>query len=171
MVANSTHRDRRPTKKELWALSRYFFDRPWMLHIIWFAIYSARRQGEITRLRWEDIKHDDRTCLIHDLKDPRRKGKTKRFKLPKSAYKIIMRQDRLSEFIFPYKPGTVGTYFTQACKALKIKDLHFHDLRHHATSNLFERGLSVTEVQQVTLHENWANLQRYVNLDPGKLDI
>ncbi|MGZ5050527.1 MAG: hypothetical protein ACXWAS_05645, partial [Methylobacter sp.] len=91
LVANSEYRDRRPTKKELWALSRYFYDTPYMLHIIWFAIYSARRQSEITRLRWDDIKHDDRTCIIRDLKDPRKKGKTRRFKIPKSAYKIIMR--------------------------------------------------------------------------------
>jgi len=171
LYANSEHRTRRPTKKEMWSLSRYFYDKPYMLHIIWFAVYSARRQGEITRLKWVDLKHDDRTCVLYNLKDPSKKNVTKRFKIPKSAYKIIMRQPKTSEFIFPYKSGTIGTYFTTACRALKIKDLHFHDLRHHATSNLFERGLSIIQVQLVTLHKTWENLQRYVNVNPGSLDI
>lgn len=171
LIASSAFRERRPTKGELWALSRYFFDKPYILHIIWFAIYSARRQSEITRLRWDDIKHDDRTCIIRDLKDPRKKGKTKRFKIPKSAYKIIMRQDKTSEFIFPYKAGTIGTYFTQACRALKIKDLHFHDLRHESISRFMESGLSIIQVQQISLHDSLSNLQRYNNSDPGLLDI
>jgi hypothetical protein len=63
---------------------------------------------------------------------------------------------------------------------LGIVDLHFHDLRHEATSRLFEqeivdengrRKLSIPEVQQVTLHESWKTLQRYVNLNPGDVDI
>jgi integrase len=54
---------------------------------------------------------------------------------------------------------------------LAIKDLHFHDLRHEATSRLFERKFSIVEVQQVTLHESWKTLQRYVNLNPGDVDI
>jgi integrase len=66
---------------------------------------------------------------------------------------------------------TVGSYFTSACKMLGIKDLHFHDLRHEATSRLFERGFSIVQAQQITLHSSWATLQRYVNLNPGDVDI
>lgn len=62
MIANSDKRDRRPTREELWQLSRYFHSMNMlggrMLDIVWFAIYSARRQGEITRLEWDDIDHD-----------------------------------------------------------------------------------------------------------------
>lgn len=170
LIAKSGHRERRPSKAELWALSRYFGGKP-MLHVLWFAIYSARRLGEITRLEWDDIKHDDRTCLVRDIKHPTMKGLKKRFKLPKSAYKIIMRQPRVSRFVFPYNPKTLGKYFTDACKVLGIQGLHLHDLRHEATSRLFERGLSIIQVQQITLHSQWSTLQRYANLNPGDIDI
>ena len=174
LIAKSRHRDRRPTKEELLQLSRYFYDKhksiP-MLHIMWFAIYSARRQSEIMRIEWNDINHENKTCLLKNMKDPRIKGLKKRFKLPKSAYKIIIKQPKIDNRIFPYNSKTISTYFTDACNILNIKDLRFHDLRHEATSRLFERGLDIVQVQQVTLHSSWNTLKRYANLDPGDLDI
>ncbi|MGH8111467.1 MAG: tyrosine-type recombinase/integrase, partial [Rhodanobacteraceae bacterium] len=56
--------------------------------------------------------------------------------------------------------------FTNACHFLGIKGLHFHDLRHEATSRLFERGYSIQEVAQFTWHESWATLKRYTHLRP-----
>ena len=170
LIANSEQRERRPTRQELWALSRHFHGKP-MLYLMWFAIYSGRRQSEITRIEWADIDHVKRTCVIRDLKDPRKKGVTKRAKIPMSAYKIIHKYGIRTGRVFPYNAKTVGKYFTDACKLLGIDDLHFHDLRHEATSRLFERGLSIQQVQQVTLHSSWKTLQRYVNLDPGDVDI
>lgn len=172
LIANSEHRERRPTKEELWALSRHFHGNniP-MLDIMWFAIYSARRQAEICKLEWEDIDHQKRTCTVNNLKDPRKKGLKKKFKITKNAYKIIIKQPKQSKYIFPYKPKTVSTNFYEACKKLNIENLHFHDLRHEATSRLFEKGLTIQQVQQITLHSTWATLQRYCNTDPGDLDV
>jgi integrase len=170
LIAKSEQRERRPTKDEIWKLARYFKGK-WMLHIIYFSIYSARRISETTRIEMEDINHDKKTCVIRGLKDPRKKNSIAICKLPKSAYKIILKQEIVSGRVFPYNRKTVGKYFSDACNVLGIKDLHFHDLRHEATSRLFEQGLAIQEVSQVTLHKTWANLQRYVQLDPGKLDI
>ena len=172
LIRSSTQRDRRPTKEEIWKLARYFDGKitP-MNHLMYFAIYSARRQSEICKIEWADIRHEDRTCMLYDMKDPRKKGLKKRFKLPLSAYKIIMRQPKLDAKVFPYNSKTIGKYFTDACKMLGIVDLHFHDLRHHATSLLFERGLSIQQVQLITLHSNWSTLQRYCNMKAGDLDI
>ena len=172
LIANSTQRERRPTQQELWALSRYFNDHNrTMLHIMWFAIYSCRRQAEICALRWDDINHTRHTAIVRDLKHPTIKNWHKKCKLPQSAYKIIMRQPKVDERIFPMNSKTVGTYFTRACKLLDINDLHFHDLRHEGVSRLFTRGLGIVEVQHVSLHSNWATLKRYCNTDAGDLDI
>jgi site-specific recombinase XerD len=45
-----------------------------------------------------------------------------------------------------------------------IIDLTFHDLRHEAASRLFERGYTIPQVAQFTLHESWESLQRYTHL-------
>jgi hypothetical protein len=44
--------------------------------------------------------------------------------------------------VFPHHSKSVGTVFRRGCKALKIDDLHFHDLG-HAVSRLFEAGLTI----------------------------
>lgn len=49
-------------------------------------------------------------------------------------------------------------------------DLHFHDLRHEATSRLFERtSLSDTEIMKITGHKSVAMLKRYANLRGSNL--
>ena len=42
-----------------------------------------------------------------------------------------------------------------------IHDLHFHDLRHEATSRLFEQGLTTAEVMSVTGHSTTDMIDRY----------
>lgn len=170
LIASSTQRDRRPTPQEIWKLSRWFAG-SYMLHIMWFAIYSARRQSEIVKLRWEDLNETYRTILVRDMKDPRKKGVKRKAKLPRSAFKIIQKQPRIGALIFPHNERTISANFTRACKMCGIDDLHFHDLRHHATSLLFERGLSIQQVQLVTLHSSWQTLQRYCNMNASDLDI
>lgn len=71
--------------------------------------------------------------------------------------------------VFPHHHKSAGTAFYRACKELKIKDLHFHDLRHEATSRLFEAGLTIERVALVTGHKDWKMLRRYTNLKPESL--
>ena len=56
--------------------------------------------------------------------------------------------------VFPYNHRSVSAAFTRACDELKIEDLHFHDLRHEATSRLFEAGLTIEKVALVTGHKD-----------------
>ena len=141
-----------------------------MNDIIAFAIASCRRQDEICRLRWQDLNETDHTATLSDLKHPRRKaGNDRRFKLLHDAWTIIQRQPHISERIFPWNGKSISTAFTRACHLLDIHDLHFHDLRHHGVSLLFERGYSIQEVQMISLHECWTTLQRYTHLRPGNV--
>ncbi len=50
-----------------------------------------------------------------------------------------------------------------------LKDLHFHDLRHEATSRLFEKGLGVMEVASMTGHKSLSMLKRYTHIEAEKL--
>jgi hypothetical protein len=47
----------------------------------------------------------------------------------------------------------------------KIADFRFHDLRHEATTQLFERGLTTMEVQKITGHKTLAMLLRYTQMN------
>ena len=54
--------------------------------------------------------------------------------------------------------------FLRLCRRIGIENLHFHDLRHEATSRLFERGLNPIEVASITGHKDTRMLLRYTHL-------
>ena len=70
---------------------------------------------------------------------------------------------------FPYNSKSVGTAFRRGRNAIGADDLRFHDLRHEATSRLFEAGLPIERVALVTGHKDWKMLRRYTNLKPEDL--
>jgi integrase len=172
LISKPRRRARRPTVDELSRLREYFAGRDRraqipMQAIVDFAIASARREAEICRLEWGDNDATTRTGLVRDAKHPTsRDGNHRRFKYTQEAWAIVENQPRASTYIFPYEPKSVGAAFTRACHVLGIEDLRFHDLRHEATSQLFERGYQIHEVAQFTLHESWNELKRYTNLKP-----
>ena len=61
----------------------------------------------------------------------------------------------------------MSTGFTRACVELEIEDLHFHDLRHRATAQLFRMGLDIPRVALLTGHKTWAMLRRYTDIKPA----
>src|SRR6185437_3243458 len=172
LIAKPRQRTRRPTVEELTRLRAFFTSRDAraeipMVDIMDFAIASARREAEICRLEWRDNDPAVRTGLVRDAKHPTSKdGNHRRFKYTAEAWAIVERQPQTSDYIFPYDPRSVGAAFTRATRLLGISDLRFHDLRHEATSRLFERGYQIHEVAQFTLHDSWNELKRYANLKP-----
>ena len=54
--------------------------------------------------------------------------------------------------------------FGRVCTAAGIDGLTFHDLRHEATSRLFEKGLNPMEVAAITGHKTLQMLKRYTHL-------
>lgn len=181
LIGKSNERDRRPTDDELERILSYKANDPRQQiplgRIVKFAIATAMRQEEICRIRWADVDLSRRLVTVRDRKDPRRKtGNHQKVPLVDAtgydAFALIKEQRQAAPFsdrVFPYNGRSVGTAFRRACKAHGIEDLHFHDLRHEATSRLFEAGFDIPEVALVTGHRDWKMLQRYLNLQPHQL--
>ena len=174
LIGKSKRRERRLSLKEEATLLDYFGEdkfKHYMVDVIKFALYSSRSQSEITRLRWSDLDEAEFTIKIRDLKKTYLSDNIKIAKLTKKALEVILRQPRTNEFIFPLNHKTISTNFTRACKLLEINDLRFHDLRHEATSRLFEAGHSIIEVHHFTLHEDWATLTRYAHAKSDNTEL
>ncbi|WP_437560537.1 tyrosine-type recombinase/integrase [Acidithiobacillus sulfuriphilus] len=62
-----------------------------------------------------------------------------------------------------HKAG-VSHAFIAATQKARIEGLHFHDLRHEATSRLFEKGLNPMQVAAITGHKTLQMLKRYTHL-------
>jgi hypothetical protein len=178
LTSKSKERDRRPMLAELDLLMNHFgriqTHRPRsapMQKIIVFAIFSTRRQEEITRIVWTDLEraapptHPDARILIRDMKHPGDKQGNDVFcDLPPEATSVIDSMPRTAKEIFPYSVDAIGAAFTRACKLLGIDDLHFHDLRHDGISRLFEMGKTIPQAASVSGHRSWSSLKRYSHL-------
>lgn len=139
--------------------------------ILEFSILSCMRIGEICRIQWSDVDENNRSVVVRDRKDPRKKtGNHMSVPLLGGAWDILMAQPRTEERIFPFEPRSVTAGFQRVRNALGIEDLRYHDLRREGASRLFEKGFAVHEVAQVTGHRNLNTLWRvYTELYPESL--
>ncbi|QQN38954.1 tyrosine recombinase XerC [Acinetobacter sp. CS-2] len=187
-ISSSQKRDRLPMNEELVALTKYFVQKwrnpaySYPMHlIIWFAIYSCRREAEITRMELNDFDRHNNSWKIRDLKNPTgSKGNHKEFNVLPQCKKIIellseknvrarmLKRGYSDEYLIPLSPKTIGGEFRKACKLLGIEDLKFHDLRHEGCTRLAEQGLTIPQIQQVSLHDSWGSLERYVSVKRRK---
>lgn len=175
LIGAGRKRERRPTADEWAKLLAELTKLPTaipMADIVRFAALNALRRGEVCRVVWADLDVAARTLIVRDRKDPRRKaGNDEVVPLIGDSLDIIMRQPRPAEEaadqrIFPFEPGTISKCFTAARRAAGIEDLTLHDMRHEATSALFEAGYSIPEVAAVTGHKSWNQLKRYTQIKP-----
>jgi integrase len=169
LLERGNERDRRPEGDELVALRDWFTVRSETLtvdHIDFILASCFRPPSEVTRLRWDDLHIEDRTIVIHDRKDPRRKiGNNQTVPLINDSFDIVMRQPRTSEFIFPVNGDSWSSLFPRACHDLGIKDLRLYDLRHEAISRVVESGLyTIPEICLISGHKDWKMLARYTQL-------
>lgn len=178
LTGKSASRERRPTIDELNRLMDHFVAakerRPNaipMHKIVPFAIFSTRRQEEITTLAWDDYEKD--RILVRNMKHPTKKeGNDTWCEVLPEAAAFIEAQPKRGPLIFPYKPASIGDAFHRACLYLgintedmpSIKRLHFHSLRHDGISRLFELGRTIPQASSVSGHKSWSSLQRYTHI-------
>ena len=165
LIGKPNSRNRRPTMEELECLVAHFrrmrrASIP-MVDIIGFAIFSTRRQEEITQLRRSDMEAQG--IWVRDMKHPRDRRDTF-VHIPPHAREFIDAQPP-GDVIFPYNSKSISSAFTRACIMLGIEDLRFHDLRHEGVSHLFELGQTIPQVAMVSGHQSWGSLKRYSHIE------
>jgi len=132
--------------------------------IIIIALETAARRSEIASMEWTHIDLKKKTWFLPNTKN----GSARTIPLSTRAIAVLEKQKtkplNITGRIFPIKPDSITQAFVRCCKAAKIDDLHFHDLRHEATSRFFELGLNMMEVASITGHKDLKMLKRYTHL-------
>ena len=145
---------------------------PKLRRVIILALETAMRRGEILNIKKSHIDFQKSVLLI-----PSTKADVPRtIPLPSQAITALRGQLRASQktsrgvipliesTIFDYKPRGLSGEFLKLCRRKGIENLHFHDLRHDATSRFFEKGLNPVEVATITGHKDTKMLMRYTHL-------
>lgn len=134
-----------------------------MSQVIRFALETAMRRGELAGMTWEMVDLKKRTVTL-----PETKNGQKRI-VPLSSVAVAILKERLSTRQIDGKVWDIGLDaisqdFARVCRQAGISGLHFHDLRHEATSRLFEKGFDTMEVRTITGHKTLQMLARYTHL-------
>ena len=130
--------------------------------IIQFALATAARRGEIADLRWENVNLARRTMLLVDTKN----GTNRTAPLSTAAMAVLENLPRrIDGNVFAMTEMQITKTMRRITKKAGIEGLTFHDLRHEATSRLFERTtLPEKKIAQITGHKTAQMLWRYAHL-------
>jgi integrase len=146
------------------------------------AIDTAMRQGEILKLRPSHGKRD-KLALTADMTKNRQARDVPLLTL--RVREVIKRRAAKVKgdgLLFDIDPDTFKVRWARAVRGhrknpgLGIKNLTFHDLRHEATSRLFElkhpdgtRVFSDVEIMRIVGHKSLIMLRRYLKSDASEL--
>lgn len=142
-----------------------------------FAMETAMRQSEILGLEWDKVDVIKKIAVLEDTKN----GDQRIVPLSPKAIEVIQSLPRAIEGgkIFRITQDGLIRAFARACIRGKelyeeeernppagfLENLRFHDLRHEATSRLFESGkFDMMEVASITGHKTLHMLKRYTHL-------
>ena len=176
-------RDRRILHGELGRIIKAS-ESPLLGELIRFALETAMRRSELAGMVWNLVDLKKRTVTLPETKN----GEKRIVPLSTEAVRILERiPRRLDGEVWGMEPDSITQAFLRAvtrARAAYVKeveekhrgekdtkpdpaflvDLTFHDLRHEATSRLFELGLSTEKVKEITGHKTYQMLARYTHL-------
>ncbi|OZB44893.1 MAG: integrase [Thiomonas sp. 15-66-11] len=161
---------------------------PGLRQIIILAVESSMRLGELLGLEWKRLDLARKTAHLVDTKN----GESRTVALSSAALEALRAMHalprRLDGRVFGWAAADSFEKTWVRCKARALEvyreecekagtkpdpsflaDLRFHDLRHEATSRLFEKGLGIMEVASMTGHKSLAMLKRYTHVEAEKL--
>ena len=144
------------------------------------AVETAMREAEITKMNWDDVDLKRKTVTLEDTKN----GERRIVPLSPEAIRILSTLPRrLDGQVWDISsPQIIAVAWRRAVERARrayekeceekgekpdpgyLVDLHFHDLRHEATSRFFEKGLELMEVATITGHKDLKMLKRYTHL-------
>lgn len=141
----------------------------WLYDVVILAMETAMRRSEIASIRMHWINAAEHYLTLPDTKN----GERRLVPLSPRALQAIERLALMasSDRVVPCEAGAISHAFLRAVRSAKIHDYRFHDLRHEATSRLFEIGFNTMEAAAVTGHKSLSMLKRYTHLHASNLAL
>jgi len=180
MPTASPGRERRVSASELDTLLAAAQDiSPLLPLIIRFAIATALRRERILSCCESDFKEigAGKKAIVFPRVKAVRTKRTGTIPLTKEIMELVEAANKVNGQtvkgfvknapIFDVHLESFKSQWRRLVAITGIEDLHFHDLRHEATSRLFERGLTTAEVMSITGHSTAEMIDRYSHYSAG----
>jgi len=129
--------------------------------LIIVALETAMRRGEFADLRWEFVNLKTKVAHLPETKTEEARDVPLS---PRALDALRALPRRIDGSVFGITDVNISQEFGEIRNEAGCLGLTFHDLRHEATSRLFERGYGIHEVRAITGHKNLATLSRYTHI-------
>lgn len=131
---------------------------PYMKPLVVIALETAMRRGELLGLLWKNVDLKLRVAHLPMTKN----GDSRSVPLSSRALNTLNRLPRsIDGRVFPINAAAMEKVFERAKIRAELQDLHFHDLRHTATTRLAEKVSNILELSAITGHKDLRMLKRY----------
>lgn len=141
---------------------------PILTHAVLFAIETALRKDRVLGFKEVYARHVGRGNRVIKFPDgPKNEKTVGTIPVTRELHAIMedakrdLKVGNPLDQMFDISLGRFDKMWQETLEIAGIKDLHFHDLRHEATSRLFESGLTMAEVMSITGHSTTEMVQRY----------
>lgn len=136
--------------------------------IVRMAYITAMRQGEILKLRWDQV--DLKAGVIKLAQADTKTAEAREVPLTPGLVQELQAWPRVlrSPFVFTYEGrsmASIKTGFKAACTRAGIENFRFHDLRHCAVTNLRKSGVPTGIIMSISGHKTDAMMRRYDRVD------
>jgi integrase len=138
---------------------------PWLEPAVVLAIETGMRKGELLALCWKTVDLERRIAHLSMTKN----GTSRNVPLSPRALETLRALPQDTERVLPTTHNALKLAWNRARTRAGMRDLRFHDLRHEATSRLFEKRLNPMEVASITGHRTLQMLSRYTHLQAEDL--
>jgi integrase len=130
----------------------------YMQPLIICALETAMRRGELLGLKWPDLDLLRRVAYLPITKN----GDDREVPLSSRAVETLSNLPRsIDGRVFPINAAAMEAAFHRGRVRAGLEGIHFHDLRHTATTRLAEKLTNILELSAVTGHKDLRMLKRY----------
>ncbi|NIT13905.1 MAG: tyrosine-type recombinase/integrase [Candidatus Dadabacteria bacterium] len=150
--------------------------------VIFTALKTGLRLGELIALDWSDINWNDKTLTVRHSWCDRKKGivtpksnRERHIPLTDELYKKLLQKRQATGLIFVdgrnkrLDGKAINREIINACKKTGIKEVTCHTLRHTFASHLVMAGAPLKAIQELLGHSEIQTTMRYAHLSSSSL--
>ena len=156
-----------------------------VLHdLVFTALRTGMREGELKGLQWESINWETRTIVVRHSWCDRRKvldspksNRERYIPLDTELYQLLQSRKRKNGHVFvdewgnPLYHNKLAVWLAKACRKAGIRKINWHALRHTFATQLAMKSVPLNVVQSLLGHSSITTTMRYAHVAPSSLRL
>lgn len=165
-----------------WSTAQKIIDRApaHLKPIIYTALYTGLRLGNILRLKWEEVDFVNNRIIVKVKDKTKQGGKNLTIPMIDKLAEILKSQPRINEYVFNYRNHPItsiqhawqgifykkkanGSYGTEL-KDAELKYINFHGLRHTAATWILQKTNNLRITKEILGHSDIKTTLKYAHV-------